>query len=82
MIEQGSRIPYHYDEQARRVIMKKEDMKKEGIPSPDIWDALSFAFLEDAHFNMADEENAAVATDDIEQARARLLEQLGEHQHA
>jgi hypothetical protein len=82
MIEQGSRIPYHYDEQARRVIMKKEDMKKEGIPSPDIWDALSFAFLEDAHFSIADEENEASKADDIEQARAELMAALGEHQHA
>lgn len=77
MVEQGSRIPYHWDEKARRVIMKKEDMRsKEGLPSPDVWDALSFTFLEDAHYSLAMEEVAAAGTAK-EEARRRLLESLG-----
>ncbi|SFK63777.1 hypothetical protein SAMN05216302_101132 [Nitrosomonas aestuarii] len=47
---QGSRLPYHYSEAGgfKYVMDKKEDMLKEGIPSPDIIDAMSFVFLEDA----------------------------------
>ena len=50
ILSQGSRLPYHYAEAGglKYVMMKKEDMRKEGIPSPDIIDAMSFAFLEDA----------------------------------
>lgn len=76
MVRQGSRIPYHYDEKARRVIMKKEDMRAEGISSPDVWDTISFGFLESAHYSMADEAEAQTSTDAKEAARARVLEEL------
>lgn len=48
IIDQGSRLPYHYSETGglRYVMMRKEDMRKEGIKSPDIFDCFSFAFLE------------------------------------
>lgn len=48
IIDQGSRLPYHYSETGglRYVMMRKEDMRKEGIKSPDIFDNFSFAFLE------------------------------------
>lgn len=74
MVYQGSHIPYHYDEKARRVIAKKEDMAKEGIPSPDIWDTISFAFLESAHYSMSGEvaPTGGLATD-LERARAELI---------
>lgn len=79
MVKQGSRIPYHYDEKARRQIMSKEDMKKkENLPSPDIWDALSFTFLEDAHYSLSDEIVVPVSSAK-EAARERLLKELGEH---
>ncbi|MEJ7805443.1 MAG: hypothetical protein WKG03_05930, partial [Telluria sp.] len=76
MIREGSRIPYHYDEKARRYIAKKEDMKKEGIPSPDIWDSLAFAFLEDAYYNLAGEE-AANDSDSKTISRAKLMASMG-----
>ena len=46
---QGSRLPYHFAEAGglKYVMEKKEVMRKEGIPSPDIIDAMSFPFLED-----------------------------------
>lgn len=48
IIDQGSRLPYHFAEAGglRYVMDKKEDMAKEGIKSPDIWDTFAFAFLE------------------------------------
>ena len=47
---QGSRLPYHFAEAGglRYVMEKKENMRADGIPSPDIIDAMSFVFLEDA----------------------------------
>lgn len=75
MVHQGSHIPYHYDEKARRVIAKKEDMKKEGIPSPDIWDTISFAFLEDAHFSLSGEVETT-GSGAKEEARLRLIADL------
>jgi hypothetical protein len=48
VIDQGTRIPYHFSEAGglRYVIESKEDMRKEGIKSPDIFDCLSFPFIE------------------------------------
>jgi hypothetical protein len=52
IIDQGARLPYHFSEAGglRYVMMRKEDMRKEGIKSPDYWDAGSFAFLEGATY--------------------------------
>jgi len=50
LLDQMSRIPYHYDEKARYVIERKDEMRKAGLPSPDVWDAICFLFLEDAHY--------------------------------
>jgi hypothetical protein len=81
IVREGSRIPYHWDERARRYIAKKEDMKKDGIPSPDIWDSCSFSFLESAHYNLSGEE-AANDSDALGSARKRLLASLGMDQEA
>lgn len=49
---QGSRLPYHFTEAGglRYQMEKKEVMANDGIKSPDIIDACSFAFLESAHY--------------------------------
>jgi len=54
---QGSRLPYHFAEAGglRYVMEKKEVMRKNGIKSPDIFDAASFSFLEDAVYMVSDE---------------------------
>jgi len=80
LVLQGSRIPYHYDEKGRRVIMKKEDMKTEGIPSPDIWDSCSFPFLESAHYSVSGDASApVVGGSDMDETRRKMLEELGEN---
>lgn len=55
IIDQGTRLPYHFSEsgELRYVIEKKEDMARQGIKSPDLIDAMSFAFLEDASYMSA-----------------------------
>jgi hypothetical protein len=76
LVEQGSRIPYSYDEKARRVIAKKEDMRKEGIPSPDIWDTCAFVFLEQAHVSLAEDFDTGPTADTKAAARARVMDRL------
>lgn len=49
---QASRLPYHFSEAGglRYVMESKEEMRKNGIKSPDMIDAMSFAFLEGTTF--------------------------------
>ena len=54
LLDQGSRIPFTFDERARWKIMSKEDMAADGIPSPDLWDTICMAFLEGANYMPAD----------------------------
>lgn len=54
LLDQASRMPYHFDEKARYKIESKEEMRKHGLPSPDLWDALSQIFLEDANYMIAE----------------------------
>jgi hypothetical protein len=56
LLDQGSRIPYHFNDKAQYVIESKRSKEWEGLPSPDIWDALSFAFLEDCSYVMSEAE--------------------------
>ena len=48
IIDQGTRLPYHFSEAGglRYVMESKENMRRDGIKSPDLIDAMSFAFLE------------------------------------
>lgn len=57
IIDEGTRLPYHFAEAGglRYKIESKEEMRKEGIHSPDIIDAMSFAFLENASYMVSDE---------------------------
>ncbi|MGN8554921.1 UNVERIFIED_CONTAM: hypothetical protein OHV15_20350 [Microbacterium sp. SLM126] len=50
-------------------------MRKEGIPSPDVWDACSFVFLEDAHYSLTGDSLAPMSSAK-EAAKSRLKEQL------
>lgn len=80
MIDQGSRIPYHFDEKARYHIMPKEQMKEiEGLQSPDVWDAVCMAFLEDAVYTPAERSGESGATGKdkaVEDMERQLLERL------
>lgn len=56
IIDQGSRLPYHFSEAGglRYVMDSKEDMRRDGIKSPDLIDAMSFVFLEGATYMVGD----------------------------
>lgn len=60
IITQGSRLPYHFSEAGglRYVMQSKQDMRKDGIKSPDLIDAMSFVFLEGASYVVADSRTA------------------------
>lgn len=53
---QGARLPYHFSEAGglRYVMESKEEMRKNGIKSPDLIDSMSFAFLEGTTYIAAD----------------------------
>lgn len=79
ILDQGSRLPYHFAEAGglKYVMMKKEDMRKEGIKSPDLWDTFSFAFLEGCHYMPAGSE---VLSDDDRKtiARDKAMDELAD----
>lgn len=74
LLDQASRIPYHFDEKARYCIAKKEDMRSQGIPSPDDFDAICFLFLESADFMLSELNQAqSVAVADTARSKAADL---------
>ena len=61
LVNQGARIPFHFDEKARYHIMPKERMKEElGLNSPDLWDTVCMAFLDTVHYIPAERGSMAV----------------------
>jgi hypothetical protein len=80
LLDQGSRIPFFFDEKGRWHIVSKEDMKGDGIPSPDLWDTICMAFLEGAHYVQTDGTGvkAGIGATDTESALDRAKEELGE----
>lgn len=60
--DQITKIPYLFDDQSRYKIMKKEDMQKKGIKSPDLGDAFAFLFLEGVNYTEADDIGEVIKT--------------------
>lgn len=79
MLNQGSRIPYWFDEKARFHIMPKDQMRDiEGLPSPDVWDTVCMAFLETANYIPAERGGVDKSKDKaIEDMEAQLLASMG-----
>ena len=64
LIDEATRLPFHFSEAGglKYVMEKKEEMKKQSIKSPDLIDAMAFAFLEGVSY-MAAGENLGVRID-------------------
>ncbi len=78
MLDQGSRIPFGFDEKGRWQLMSKIDMQqKEGLPSPDIWDTIAFAFLENAHYIQSEDVQVLAVSERKDDAVARTLAAMG-----
>jgi len=72
LLDQMSRVPFHFDERARYKIESKENMAKAGLPSPDIWDAICQCFLREEATYMISESrgaNPGAAKTAVEQAQ-------------
>ncbi len=72
---QASRLPYYFSEAGglRYVMVSKDDMRKEGIKSPDLIDAMSFAFLEGCSYMPAankEKDESGLAKGAMDQAKA------------
>lgn len=80
IIDQGSRLPYHFAEAGglRYVMDKKEEMRKNGIKSPDIWDTFAFAFLEGVSYMAADGFTPVGADARRESARETAVSELAD----
>lgn len=77
---QGARLPYHFAEAGglRYQMDKKEIMRKNGIKSPDIIDAMSFAFLEGVSYMTAAAAFSGEGDDRLKAARARAKAALAD----
>lgn len=62
LIDQGSRLPYAFDELGRYKIASKESMASDGLSSPDLFDTICMAFLEDVNYVACSEESEFVQT--------------------
>lgn len=76
LLDQGSRIPYFFDEKSRYHIVPKEQMKLDGIPSPDLWDTVCMGYLEGVNYIQADDASMIVSGDRKEKARGKALDAL------
>ncbi|APQ14624.1 hypothetical protein BJP27_24570 (plasmid) [Pseudomonas oryzihabitans] len=78
LLDQGARLPFHFDDRARWQMMSKADMaQKEGLPSPDLLDTLAMGYLEKVHYIQSDNDQTRDAGDRRTVARAEVLEALG-----
>ena len=67
LLMQASRLPYGFTDTgtARYQIMKKDEMRRKGIKSPDLADAASFAFLDGLYYNVSDAAGKRNGDDDL-----------------
>lgn len=76
LLDQGSRIPFFFDEKARWKIMSKEDMATEGIRSPDLWDTVCMAFLEGATYIESDGSDVFGGTSRLQTALSSAMDRF------
>ena len=84
MLGQSSRIPKTYNESMKLQIPAKHSKEWDGLGSPDLWDAVCFAFLQNLSYVPANENNGGDAENDawkeLEDAQKALLAQEGEYE--
>jgi len=80
--DQIIKIPYTFDEHSRYKILSKDEMKRQGIKSPDLGDVFAFIFLENVFYTEA-YENVVIADDSPEaQERAERKSRFDQLQEA
>ena len=78
LLDQGSRIPFFIDERGLWHIQKKEDMAKDGIPSPDFWDTICMAFMEGINYMQAEATSSIVSAAKLDSARQAAIAELAD----
>lgn len=78
LIDQGSRLPYAFDELGRFKIAGKDRMAADGLPSPDLMDTICMAFLEDVHYVPCSEEAVFVKSSRAEAAMEKAKQALAD----
>ena len=73
---QATHLPYSFTEQVRYQMMSKDKMRDQGIKSPDIIDAMSFAFLERIYYNVSDRSGTGATKEKRLTARERLAKKM------
>jgi hypothetical protein len=71
LIDQGSRLPYSFDELGRYKIASKESMAADGLSSPDLFDTICMAFLEDVNYVACTEETSVAKSSRAEAALSK-----------
>lgn len=65
MLAQSSRIPKVFSDKGRIKVPQKGGTEWEGLGSPDLWDAVCFAFLEDANYIVASDKTS-ISTESVQ----------------
>ncbi|CAK0749788.1 conserved hypothetical protein [Gammaproteobacteria bacterium] len=76
MLDQSSRIPKTFTEKSRIRVPPKGSKEWDGLGSPDLWDAVCFAFLENVNYSPADLSGSLEVSEDAAksaQAKADAL---------
>lgn len=71
LLNQSSRIPKNFTDKGRIRVPPKGSVEWDGLSSPDLWDSICFAFLEDANYYMVCEGGVKSADGLVESAMAR-----------
>lgn len=78
LIDQGSRLPYSFDELGRFKIASKDSMAADGLPSPDLFDTICMAFLEDVRYVACSEETVLVKSSRADAAMEKAKQALAD----
>lgn len=82
MVAQASRVPKRFGNRGRMQVPEKHSPEWEGLPSPDLWDAVCFLFLENVSYvatSAAHEDGGTTVSSALQRmraSRAALLQSL------
>jgi hypothetical protein len=76
LLDQASRMPYHLDELGRYHIARKQDMAAENLSSPDLFDTVAMAYLEEVDYIPARGESENLVQDKRESALQKAMAAL------
>ena|SRR5665648_986561 len=76
MLDQSSRIPKTFTDKGRIKVPPKGATEWDGMSSPDLWDAVCFAFLEDVSYIVSSEAGSGRLTDSAADTALKRTEEM------